>query len=284
MQRMWMLICAVGLLTGFAIAADEAKDAAPKEAPKEVVKEPAKEPAAKEEPKGPGINDPVGPLKNLKDKVSYAIGLNIGRNMMRDGVDIDADLLATGIKAALTEKDTKPLLTEEQIREVIVAFQGEMEKKAAAMAAEAAEKRKVTADKNKKDGAEFLAANGKKEGIKTTKSGMQYQVIAEGNGPIPKITDTVRTHYKGTLLDGTEFDSSYKRNQPASFEVGGVIEGWTEALQLMKVGSKWKLFVPAELAYGERGTRDGSIGPNAVLVFEVELLAIEQPAALPKAP
>ncbi len=284
MQRMWMLLCALGLLTGLAVAAEDKVDA-PKEPKAADVK--AADPKAtdaktadeKETPKEPGLNEPVGPLKNLKDKVSYAIGLNIGRNMVRDAVDIDPDLLAAGIKAAIAEQDkeSKPLLSEEQIREVIVAFQAEMEKKAAAMAAQAAEKRKAQGETNKKEGEAFLAANGKKEGVKTTKSGMQYQVLVEGTGPIPKATDTVRTHYKGTLLDGTEFDSSYKREVPASFEVGGVIEGWTEALQMMKVGSKWKLFLPAELAYGVRGTRDGTIGPNAVLVFEVELLAIEQP-------
>jgi FKBP-type peptidyl-prolyl cis-trans isomerase len=272
---MWMLFCAVGLLAGIALAADDAKDpvkAEPKAA------DPAKDGPAKEVPKGPGVNDPVGPLKNLKEKVSYAIGLNIGRNMLRDNVDIDADLLATGIKAAMAEKGDKgekPLLTEEQIREVIVAFQAEMENQATA-------KRKAIADKNKKDGEAFLTENGKKEGIKTTKSGMQYQVITDGTGPSPKSTDTVRTHYKGTLLDGTEFDSSYKRNVPATFEVDGVIEGWTEALQMMKVGSKWRLFLPAELAYKANGTRDGSIGPNAVLIFEVELLGIEAPDPLKK--
>lgn len=278
MQRMWMLFCAVGLLAGIAIAADE-KDSAPKAA--DPTAKDAKEPG-KEPPKGPGINDPVGPLKNLKDKVSYAIGLNIGRNMLRDSVEIDADLLAAGIKAAMAEKTEKPLLTEEQIREVIVAFQGEMEKKAAAMQLKAAEDRKALAEKNKKEGDAFLAENGKKDGIKTTKSGLQYQVITEGTGPSPKSTDTVRTHYKGTLLNGTEFDSSYKREVPATFAVDGVIEGWTEALQLMKVGSKWRLFLPAELAYKERGTRDGTIGPNAVLVFEVELLGIEAPDPLKK--
>ena len=277
MQRMWMLLCAVGLFAGFAMAAEDAKDEV-----KEVAKDAAK--TTEEKPKEAGIDEPVGPLKNLKDKVSYAIGLNIGRNMLRDGVDIDADLLATGIKAAMTEKDNKPLLSEEQIREVIVAFQAEMEKKAVAMAAKQAEERKVAAEKNKKDGDAFLEANAKKEGIKTTKSGLQYEVITQGTGATPKATDTVRTHYKGTLLDGTEFDSSYKRQVPATFEVGGVIEGWTEALQLMKVGSKYRLFVPSDLAYGERGTRDGTIGPNSVLVFEVELLGIESAINLPKAP
>lgn len=292
MQRTWMLLCAVALLGGVALAAEDVKDAvkdepkaAAKEAPKvEAVGEAVGEtkPADEKKPATPEAD--TGPLKTLKDKVSYAIGLNIGRNMVRDGVDIDADLLAAGIKAALVEKDQKPLLTEEQIREVIVAFQGEMEKKAAAMQAEALEKRKAAAEKNKKEGEAFLAENAKKEGVKTTKSGMQYEVITQGTGPMPKASDTVRTHYKGTLLDGTKFDSSYDRKVPATFEVGGVIEGWTEALQMMKVGSKWKLYLPSNLAYGERGTRDGSIGPNAVLVFEVELLGIEDPEAVKPLP
>ncbi len=275
MRRMWMFLCAAGLTAGIALAADEAKDAAPKE-PKAVepAKEPAKEPTkdakdAKEAPAKSDINEPVGPLKNLKDKVSYAIGLNIGRNMMRDGVDIDADLLASGIKAALSEKTAKPLLTEDQIREVIVAFQGEMEKKAAAMQQKQADERKTLADKNKKDGEAFLAENKKKEGVKTTKSGMQYEVLTEGIGPSPKATDTVRTHYKGTLLDGTEFDAS--KGSPASFGVNGVITGWTEALKLMKEGDKWRLFIPSALAYGEKGSPP-KIGPNQVLVFEVELV------------
>ena len=136
-------------------------------------------------------------------------------------------------------------------------------------------KNKDLAKKNTEEGAAFLAANKKKPGIKTTASGLQYKVLKEGTGPVPKKTDTVSTHYRGTLLDGTEFDSSIARNEPATFPVTGVIPGWTEALQLMKVGSKWQLFIPAELAYRDQGA-GADIGPNAVLVFDIELLGIEK--------
>lgn len=205
-------------------------------------------------------------LKSLKDKVSYAIGLNIGKNMKRDQVDIDPDLIARGLRDALA--DAKPLLTDEQVQEAMVAFQKEMQ-------AKQADARKTAGEKAKKEGEDFLADNKKKEGIVTLPSGLQYKVIQSGKGKAsPKATDTVVTHYRGTLLDGTEFDSSIKRGEPAEFEVGGVIAGWTEALQLMHVGDKWQLFVPARLAYGEKGA-GRAIGPNETLVFEVELIDIK---------
>ncbi|HPD14410.1 MAG TPA: FKBP-type peptidyl-prolyl cis-trans isomerase [Planctomycetota bacterium] len=205
-------------------------------------------------------------MDSLKDKVSYAIGLSIGKNMKQDNVELDPDLLLRGLKDALS--GAKPLLTEAQIQEAMVAFQKEMQ-------AKAAEARKASGEKSKKEGEEFLAANKKAAGVVTLPSGLQYKIIKKGNGKVsPKATDTVVTHYRGTLLDGTEFDSSIKRGEPAEFEVGGVIPGWTEALQLMKVGDKWELYVPAELAYGERGA-GRAIGPNATLVFEVELLEIK---------
>ncbi len=205
-------------------------------------------------------------LESVKDKVSYAIGLSIGKNMKQDNVELDPDLLLRGLKDALA--GAKPLLTEAQIQEAMTAFQKEMQ-------AKAAEARKASGEKAKKEGEDFLAANKKAAGVVTLPSGLQYKVIKKGNGKVcPKATDTVVTHYRGTLLDGTEFDSSLKRGEPAEFEVGGVIPGWTEALQLMKVGDKWELYVPAELAYGERGA-GRVIGPNATLVFEVELLEIK---------
>jgi len=204
-----------------------------------------------------------GTLKSQKDKTSYALGLMEGKTMKQLSADIDPDLFTKGFKDA--HSGTKPMLSEEEIRTVLTAFQKEI-------TAKQAEKIKLLGEKNKKEGEAFLAENRKKNGVKTLTSGLQYKVIKEGTGKKPKATDKVTTHYQGTLIDGTEFDSSYKRGEPATFPVNGVIPGWTEVLQLMKVGSKWQLFVPAKLAYGERGTP--MIGPNAVLIFTIELLSI----------
>lgn len=204
-------------------------------------------------------------LKTEKDKISYSIGLDIGNKFKSQSIDIDTDVLAKGMKDALS--GNKPLLTEIEVKEVMTAFQKDM-------MAKQAEKAKAAAEKNGKEGIAFLAENKKKDGVKTTENGLQYKVIKAGNGPMPKLTDTVSVNYRGTLIDGAEFDSSYKRGEPATFPVNGVIKGWTEALQLMKVGSKWQLFVPSSLAYGERGA-GGNIGPNATLIFEVELLSIK---------
>jgi len=204
-------------------------------------------------------------LKTLKEKVSYCIGLNMGKSMKQEQVDIDLDILFRGLKDALS--DAKPALTDAEITEALATFQKEMTTKQA-------DRLKDAADKNKKEGDAFLAENGKKEGVKTLPSGLQYKVIKAGTGKTPKATDTVVTHYRGTLLDGTEFDSSIKRAEPATFVVNEVIPGWTEALQLMKVGDKWQLFLPTALGYGDRGA-GRAIGPNATLVFEVELLEIK---------
>src|SRR6266581_3249637 len=196
-------------------------------------------------------------LKDQKDKVSYSIGMNIGFNLSKQKVDINPDILAAGIKDAIAGK---PQLTQDQVKEVMAQFEKDME-----------QKQKQAGEKNKTDGAKFLEENKKKQGVKTTASGLQYKVMKEGTGAQPKPTDMVTVNYRGTLIDGTEFDSSYKRGQPATFPVNGVIKGWTEALQLMKVGSKYQLFIPADLAYGERGA-GSDIGPNATLLFDVELL------------
>lgn len=204
-------------------------------------------------------------LKNEKDKVSYSIGLNIGGNFKSQSVDINPDILIKGIKDALS--GSKPLMTEKEIQETMTAFQKEI-------TAKQAERTKSLAETNKKEGEAFLAANKGKEGVKTTSSGLQYKIIKDGNGQTPKATDTVTVNYSGTLIDGTEFDSSYKRGEPASFPLNGVIPGWTEALQMMKVGSKWQLFLPPAIAYGERG-QGRVIGPNAALIFEVELLSVK---------
>jgi len=204
-------------------------------------------------------------LKTDKEKLSYSIGMDIGGNLKRGSVEVDPDVLAKGLKD--TYGGGKTILTEDEARKTITDFQK-------TLMAKQAETMHKLGEKNKADGEKFLAENGKKEGVKTLPSGLQYREIAPGNGKSPKAADTVTTHYKGTLIDGTEFDSSYKRGQPATFKVSGVIPGWTEALQLMKEGAKWQLFVPSNLAYGERGAgRD--IGPNATLIFEVELVSVK---------
>lgn len=207
-----------------------------------------------------------------KSRVSYAIGLMTGHSWKQQDVDFDPDLYVRGIKDALAGGEA--LLTQEQAQEAIMTFQKEFRAKQQAKAAELGEK-------NKADGEAFLAANKSKPGVQSFPDGLQYQVITEGSGPTPGPSDTVSVNYRGTLLDGTEFDSSYKRGQPAEFPVGGVIHGWTEALEKMPVGSKWKLFIPSELAYGERGNR--GIPPNSTLIFEVELLSTKAPTPPPAA-
>src|SRR3990172_6918812 len=203
-------------------------------------------------------------LKDQKDKVNYSIGMDIGNTLKNLSVDVNFDILVKGIRDVLA--GNKTLLTAQESRDTIIAFQKEM-------MAKQTERMKELGEKNKKEGETFLAENKIKEGVITRPSGLQYKVIKEGTGDMPKPTDTVTTHYSGTLIDGTEFDSSYRSGQPATFKVNGVIPGWTEALQMMKAGSKWRLFIPPHLAYGERGAgRD--IGPNPTFIFDVELLSI----------
>jgi FKBP-type peptidyl-prolyl cis-trans isomerase FklB len=203
-------------------------------------------------------------LTDSKKRVSYAIGLDIGSSFKQGQIEVDPALLAAGIADALAGN---PALSEAEMRQTLQAFQQEMQAKAMA-------RQQEEGSNNLKTGETFLAANGKKEGVKTTASGLQYKSLKAGAGKSPKATDTVKVHYTGTLIDGTVFDSSVKRGEPVEFSVDGVIPGWTEALQLMKVGDKWQLFIPSKLAYGERGTPGGPIGPNSTLIFEVELLAI----------
>lgn len=202
--------------------------------------------------------------KTDKDKVSYTIGHGLGVNLKGQGVDVNVDQLAKGVKDGLG--NAKPVMTSAEMEKTMTELRTRI------MAAQQ-EKTKSVAAKNKTEGEAFLAKNKTAPGVKTLPSGLQYQVLKEGTGKLPKATDKVRVNYRGTLLDGTEFDSSYSRGTPAEFPVNGVIPGWTEALQLMKEGSKWKLFIPANLAYGEQGA-GGVIGPNAVLVFEVELMKV----------
>ena len=199
-----------------------------------------------------------------QEKIGYAIGMNIATNMMQQKVEVDADQLAAGLTAVL--KGEKTVLSQEEMGQVLTAYQQEMQmKQMAEMAAAAAN--------NEKLAQEYLETNGAKEGVVTLESGLQYKAIKAGAGASPKADSKVQVHYSGTLLDGTEFDSSYKRGEPASFPVNGVIAGWTEALQLMKEGAKWQLTIPAELAYGENGAPP-MIPPNATLLFDVELLKI----------
>jgi FKBP-type peptidyl-prolyl cis-trans isomerase FklB len=204
-------------------------------------------------------------LQTAKEKQSYSIGADIGSKLKAQAIDIDADALAQGLKDAFS--GGKLQLTEQEMKDSLTGLQKELMEKQA-------ERTKQIAEKNKKEGEAFLAVNKTKEGVMTLPSGLQYKVIKEGTGKTPKAEDTVVTNYRGTLTDGTEFDSSYKRGQPATFPVKGVIAGWTEALQLMKEGSKWELFIPSNLAYNERGAGN-AIGPNAALIFEIELISVK---------
>lgn len=218
----------------------------------------------------------VTALTTPKQKASYAIGMNWGTGLHKQGVDVDTAALIQGMKDALG--GGKTLLTEDEARAALMQLQSEMQAKQQAKAAQEGEA-------NKKEGDAYLAANKGKEGVVTLPSGLQYKILKEGTGPKPTAADSVVCNYRGTLINGNEFDSSYKRGEPATFPVGGVIKGWTEALQLMPVGSKWQLFIPSDLAYGARGTPGGPIGPNSTLVFEVELMSIKDKTPAPdKAP
>ena len=212
----------------------------------------------------------VVPLKTRKEKFSYALGMNIGTglgaNLKKQAVEADPALISQGVKDALTGAKTR--LTQEEAQAVLNEVQSEITK-------QRQEKTQEAATKNKSEGETFLAANKSKEGVVTLPDGLQYKILTAGTGPKPAASDSVVCNYRGTLINGTEFDSSYKRGQPATFGVGQVIKGWTEALQLMPVGSKWQLVIPGSLAYGERGA-GADIGPNATLIFEVELLSIQE--------
>ncbi len=205
-------------------------------------------------------------LTTQKQKVSYAIGMGLGKNLKRDSLDIDPAILLRGLKDAMA--GSTPLLTDEEAKAAITQLQAEVR-------AKEEEKSKVAALENKMKGDAFLAANKTKEGVVTLPSGLQYKIMTAGAGPKPATDDIVVCNYRGTLVDGTEFDSSYKRGEPIKIPVGQVIKGWTEAIQLMPVGSKWQLYIPSDLAYGDRGAPGSPIGPNSTLIFDVELLSIE---------
>jgi len=198
------------------------------------------------------------PFKSPTEKNSYAVGLMIGKQLKKMGAEIDGETYLKGLKDGMSGAKT-PFADDAQMQEAVRAAQMEWQ------------------GNSKKEGEKFLAENKKKEGVVTTPSGLQYKIETKGTGKIPTSNDTVVCHYRGTLMDGTEFDSSYKRSEPSSFPVTGVIKGWTEALVMMPVGSKWKLTIPSDLAYGERGRP--SIPPNSVLQFDIELISIQEPGA-----
>jgi len=208
-------------------------------------------------------------LKTEKDKVSYALGMSMGKDLgskLKQGsVEVDQAILLRGVKDALS--GSKLLLTDDEVKAVFTQLNADVRKRLE-------EKARIAGEANKKEGEEFLAANKAKDGVVTLPSGLQYKIITEGTGQKPTATDSVTCNYRGTLISGIEFDSSYKRGQPLTIQVNNVIKGWTEALQLMPVGSKWQLFIPGELAYGERG-QGQQIGPNSTLIFEVDLLSIQ---------
>jgi FKBP-type peptidyl-prolyl cis-trans isomerase FklB len=205
-------------------------------------------------------------LENQKDKVSYSIGLNVGTSLKKDSIAITPEAFLRGVIDAGADSAHR-LMSEKEVRETMTAFQEEMRTKQTELAKAAGEKARVA-------GEAFLAENAKKPGVVTLPSGLQYKVITEGKGKKPKATSTVTAHYIGKLVDGTEFYNSHKRGQPATFPLNGGIKGWTEGIQLMKEGSKWELYIPSSLAYGENGA--GSvIPPNAALIFEVELIAVK---------
>jgi len=207
-------------------------------------------------------------LKDPTDKDSYSLGYQFGEGLKRQGVDINLDNYTAGLRDALGGKE--PLLSQEEIRKTVAELR---KKVTAAQQKEFKEK----AEKNLAEGKAFLEKNKEAEGVKALPSGLQYKVLAEGSGKTPKLTDTVTIRYRGTFINGTEFDSSYQRGQPSTFPVNGVIRGWTEALQLMKEGSKWQLFIPPELAYGNRDM-GAKIGPNSTLIFEMELISVNAPS------
>jgi FKBP-type peptidyl-prolyl cis-trans isomerase len=211
-------------------------------------------------------NQNVLVLKTRKDKFSYALGMNLGTNLHKQSVPVDPAIVSRGLRDALA--GGKMLLTEDEARAVMMEVQADIRKKQQ-------EQMQQAGQANQKEGEAFLAANKSKEGVVALPSGLQYKILKQGTGPMPTLNDSVVCNYRGTLINRTEFDSSYKRGEPATFPVNGVIKGWTEALQLMPVGSKWQLFVPSALAYGDRGA-GADIGPGATLIFEVELLSIQE--------
>lgn len=231
---------------------------------------PAKKPASATAAKKPAAAAPLA-LKTQKEKTSYAVGVQIGNGLKRQELPVDPAILARGLRDAMN--GAKLALTDDEMKGVLTQLQTEMRAKQQEIMAKQQAAAHEAGAANRKEGEAFLAANKGKEGVVTLPDGLQYKILKEGNGPKPTASDTVTCDYRGTLINGKEFDSSYKRGKPESFPVGGVIKGWTEALQLMPVGSKWQLWIPADLAYGDN-PRGGDIQPGDTLIFEVELISI----------
>jgi FKBP-type peptidyl-prolyl cis-trans isomerase FklB len=261
----WILALALVATAGFAAAQGSS---APKTNPAQGAAKTSGSQAAPSASPTPAAQPAATPNPNFKsdkERQSYAVGMNIGESLHRQPVDLDSTSLIQGLKDSMA--GGKTLMTDEEAKAALTELGQQVR-------AKQEEKVKQAAETNKKEGEAFLAANKTKPGVVTTPSGLQYKILKEGTGPKPTAADKVVCNYKGTLINGTEFDSSYKRGQPATFPVGQVIKGWTEALQLMPVGSKWQLFIPSDLAYADRGA-GSDIGPGATLIFEVELLSIE---------
>lgn len=273
MKRQILTILGLGLLAG-TVCADEQKPA-PTAAQKPVVIQPTAPGQIAPGQKAPEKTDFSKIFKTDKEKLSYAIGMfeagNLKNQIKQADIDIDMDALLKAFKDTATGNPT--VINEAQEHEIINELRTDLRAKQMEKQKKMAEERQALAEKNKKDGDAFLATNKSKSGVQTFPSGLQYQVITEGTGETPKAGDTVSANYRGTLVDGTEFDAS-KPGQPTSFAVTGVIPGWTEALEHMKVGAKWKLFIPANLAYGERGPSP-KIPPNSVLIFDIELVSVK---------
>jgi len=266
MKLPWKVVLGLVLLAAVSVAQDAPKANSRATGAAGSKTEATKAPVAKNQSSQaakPNANEQTRTLTE-KEKRGYALGVQVCTDIARQGIEVDPHLLLQGMTDVLT--GNKLLMSSEDMNATLADMQKEQrEKMAAAM--------KEFSEKNKKDGEAFLAANKAKDGIVALPSGLQYKVLKAGDGKKPTLDDKVVCNYRGTLLDGTEVDSSYKRNEPSTLPITGVIKGWTEALQLMPIGSKWQIFVPSDLAYGERGNR-GGIGPNATLIFEVELLSI----------
>jgi FKBP-type peptidyl-prolyl cis-trans isomerase FklB len=246
MRYLWATVLCYFLLVGAVTAADK--------------------PVAKDQKAPVAKDQKTQVFKDQKAKDGYAIGYQIGEDFKKHKMAVDPDMLARGIRDALTQR--KPLMSQEERRATLVDLQQRVRTAQQQMLQEKAAKNLAASKK-------FFAENGTKEGVHTLPSGLQYRVIQEGSGPTPKATETVTVHYRGTLIDGTEFDSSYRRGAPATLPVEGLIPGWAEALELMKTGSKWEIFIPPELAYGDQSPGP-LIGPNSALIFEVELISINK--------